>query len=264
MSSIRDISVDFIIKGDFNPRKNFDSEHIRQLAGSIRRDGLWNPIILRERHDGKYDLIAGECRLRAVKRIGRTKIRARVLRINDEEAKLLALKTNVMRRDLNPIEEAQGIKKLADMEWSAKKIAKHLNKSLTWVYTRMQLIENASEGLQNAVLTEQLPLTSAVKRSELPEALQGPVASKAIQERLNTKEIAKLVDLLKMARNDSNIEFFLRTPMKDLFNPGHYLGASRAGSRNNGDMTSVECDCGIRYLINWGKGQVVSERLNGE
>lgn len=266
MSGVRDILVDFVIKGDFNPRKNFDPEHIRELAGSIKRDGLWNPIIVRERHDMKYDLVAGECRLRAVKRIGRTKIRARVLRINDEEAKLLALKTNVMRRDLNPIEQAQGMKKLADIGWSLKKIAKHLNKSSKWVSTRLRLSENASEGLQHAVLTGQVCLTSAVKISELPEGLQGPVTSKAIKERLNVKEIEKLVELLMMAEHDSNVKFLLRTPMKDFFNPAHYVGASKVrSSRNNGDMTSIKCDCGIKYLIDWARGQVVSERgVNGE
>ena len=96
MDNIRDVAVDLVVKGGLNPRRRFDSEHIKELAGSIKRDGLWNPIIVRECSDGKYDLIAGECRLRAVKRIGLVNIRARILRIDDEEAKLLALKTNVM------------------------------------------------------------------------------------------------------------------------------------------------------------------------
>ena len=88
MDNIRDIAVDLVVAGGLNLRKNFDSEHIRELAGSIKRDGLWNPIIVRGRSDGKYELIAGECRLRAVKRIGLVNIRARILRIDDEEAKL--------------------------------------------------------------------------------------------------------------------------------------------------------------------------------
>lgn len=265
MGKVRDITVKSVDTGSFNPRKSFDSGHIRELAGSIKRDGLWNPIIVRERHDGKYDLIAGECRLRATKRLGRTRIRARILRIDDEEAKLLALKTNVMRRDLNPIEEAQGIKKLADMGWSVETIAKHLNKGSKWVSFRLRLSENASEGLQYAVLTGQICLTSAVKISELPEGLQGPVTSKAIKERLNVQEIKKLVELLEMAKHYSNVEFLLKTPMKEFFNPAPYRGASGVrNSRNNGDMTSIKCDCGMKYFIDWGKSQVVSERVNGE
>jgi len=264
MDNVRDIAVDFVVKSNFNPRKNFDSRHIRELAGSIRRDGLWNPIIVRERSDGKYDLIAGECRLRAVKRIGLINIRARILRINDEEAKLLALKTNVMRRNLNPIEEAQGIKRLVDTGWSLKRIAKDLNKSLTWVYTRLKLAKNASEGLQNAVLTEQVTFTSAVKISELPEGLQGPVASKAINERLNSKEIEKLVDLLKVAEHDSDIEYLLKTPMKDFFNPPPYGAMSRHNNRKNRNTTSIQCNCGINYIVDWVNGHVVSERVNGQ
>ena len=264
MHSIRDIAIDLVVKGNFNPRKNFDSEHIRQLAGSIKRDGLWNPIIVRERLDGKYDLIAGECRLRAAERIGLVNIRARILKIDDEEAKLLALKTNVMRRDLNPIEEAQGIKRLVDMGWSLKKIAKELNKSYTWVYTRLKLAENASEGLQNAVLTEQVTFTSAVNISELPEGLQGPVVSKAIKERLNSKEIEKLVDLLKVAKENSEISFILERPMKNFFNPPPYGGMSSShDNRKNGDLTSIKCKCGVNYIVDWVNGQVVSERVNG-
>lgn len=263
MHNIRDIAVDRVVKGNFNPRRNFDPKHIRELAGSIKRDGLWNPIIVNERSDGKYDLIAGECRLRAVKRIGLVNIRANVLRIDDEEAKLLALKTNVMRRDLNPIEEAQGIKRLVDIGWSLKKIARELDKSLSWVYTRLRLAENASEGLQNAVLTEQVTFSSAVKISELPEGLQGPVASKAINERLNLKEIEKLVDLLKVAKQNSDIEFLLKTPMKGFFNPAPYGAMSkRHNNGENRNMTRIECNCGIDYIVDWVNGRIVSDRVN--
>lgn len=265
MDNIRDIAVDLVAKGNFNPRKNFDPKHIKELAGSIKRDGLWNPIMVRERSDGKYDLIAGECRLRASKRLGLVNIRARVLRIDDEEANLLALKTNVMRRDLNPIEEGHGVKKLVDTGWSLKKIAKDLNKSLSWVYTRLKLAENSSEGLQNAVLTEQVTFTSAVKISELPEGLQGPVVSKIIKERLNSKEVEKLVDLLKVAEQDSDIELLLRMPMKGFFDPAPYGAMSkRHNNRNNGGMTSIQCDCGINYIVDWANGHVISERGNGQ
>lgn len=265
MDNIRDVAVDLVVKGGLNPRRRFDSEHIKELAGSIKRDGLWNPIIVRECSDGKYDLIAGECRLRAVKRIGLVNIRARILRIDDEEAKLLALKTNVMRRDLNPVEEGQGIRKLVDIGWSLKKIAKNLNKSLTWVYTRLKLAENGSEGLQNAVLTEQITFTSAVKISELPEGLQGPVVSKAIKERLNSKEIEKLVDLLKMAEQYSDIELLLKKPMEGFFNSAPYgLMSKKHNNGNNGGITSIRCNCGINYIIDWVNGSVVSERVNGQ
>ena len=255
-----EVPVDFIVTGRFNPRRTFDREYIKELAGSIRRDGQWNPVILRQRSDDKYDIIAGECRLRAVKKLGLMRIKARVLNVDDEEANLLALKTNLMRRDMNPVEEGHGIKRLIDMGWSLNKVAKELNKSQTWILFRLKLVENASEGLQNAVLNDGIRLLSAVKIAELPEGLQGPVASKTIRERLNFKEVERLVDLLKLTHNNSDLELLLGTPFKEFVN----LSSSEArvkieSSRKNKNVTVVDCECGIRYVVDWVNRCIVSE-----
>jgi len=262
IGTIREIPVDLVVKGHFNPRKTFDLEHIKELQGSIQRDGLWNPIIVRKRLDGKYDLIAGECRLRAVERLRMTAIKAMILNIDDGEASLLALKTNLMRRDLNPIEEAHGIKKLVDMGWSLDKVAQELDKSRTWVFYRLKLAENTSEGLQNALLTEQIPLMSAVKIAELPEGMQGPVTGKAIRERLNVKEVERLVDLLKLADNNSDLELLLGTPFKELMKLSpNEVRAKIETSRKNRNVTVVECECGIKHIVDWVNRHIVSEKV---
>jgi ParB family chromosome partitioning protein len=257
---ITEISVNSIITGRFNPRKAFDEEHIKELANSIMKDGQWDPIIVRRLSD-HYELIAGECRLRAVKRLGLSSIQARVLDVDDDEANLLALKTNVMRRDLTPVEEAYGIKKLIDAGWSLQKVAKELDKSQTWVFYRLKLAENASEGLRNAVLTQEIPLSSAVKIAELPEGLQGPVISKVIRERLNTKEVEGLVDLLKSSDNESDLELFLGMPLKELMRPDSDGVKTRIKtSRKNRNITVVECECGIKHIVDWINRKVVMER----
>ena len=255
-----EVPIDLIVTGRFNPRRTFDPEHLKELAGSIRREGQWNPVMLRRRSDKKYDIIAGECRLRAVKKLGLLAIKARVLNIDDEEANLLALKTNLMRRDMNPVEEGHGIKKLISMGWSLQKIARELNKSQTWIVFRLKLVENASEGLQNALLNDEIRLMSAIKIAELPEGLQGPVASKTIRERLNFKEVERLVDLLKLAHNNSDLELLLGTPFKEFMN----LSSSQArvkieSSRKNRNVTVVECGCGTRYVVDWVNRCIVSE-----
>jgi len=258
---LKEIPVDSIVIGRYNPRKTFDSEHIKELAGSIQRDGQWDPIIVKQGSD-RYELIAGECRLRAVKKLGLTTIQARVLNVDDNEAHLLALKTNVMRRDLNPIEEAHGVKKLIDMGWSLRKVAKELNKSQTWAFYRLKLAENASEGLQNAVLTHEIPLTSAIKIAELPEGLQGPVTSKAIRERLNVKEVERLVDLLKSADNDSDLELLIGTPFKELMRLSPVEVRTKIEtSRKNRNATVVECECGTRHIVDWVNRYIVSEKV---
>jgi ParB family chromosome partitioning protein len=258
--SITEIPVDLVIIGQFNPRKTFDSEHIKELANSISRDGQWDPIIVRQT-SGHYELIAGECRLRAVKKLGLSTVQARVLDIDDEEANLLALKTNLMRRDLNPVEEAFGVKKLIDTGWTLQKVAKELNKSQTWVFYRLKLAENASEGLRNAVLANEIPLTSAIKIVELPEGLQGPVISKVVRERLNVKEVERLVDLLKEA-NDDDLELLLGTPFKELMRlNSNEVKTKIKTSRKNRNITMVECECGTKYIIDWVNREVVSERV---
>ena len=77
--TIKEIPIDMIETGRFNPRKTFSSEHIQQLSASIKRDGQWNPIIVRSNGNGKYDLLAGECRLRAIKKLKFSTIKARII-----------------------------------------------------------------------------------------------------------------------------------------------------------------------------------------
>lgn len=261
---VTEIPVDLIIVGDFNPRKFFDSGHIRELAGSIKRDGQWNPIIVKKNTKG-YDLIAGECRLRATQKLGYNSIKARILDIDDEEAYLLALKTNVLRRDMNAIEEGFGIKKLIDKGWSVDRVAKELNKSKSWVYFREKLFRNASDGLKNAIIQQIIPLTYAVEISELPEGLQGPVVEKTIRHRLNFKEVDFLVDILKGARTPEEIESILTAPREKILK---WLISGNPPIRGleelDTDFSITECDCGAKFMVDWKSHKMVSEENYGD
>lgn len=251
--------VDLIITGDFNPRKDFAPEHIEELARSIRRDGQWNPIILRRRPDKKYDLIAGECRLRAIKKLGLDRIKARVLSVDDEEASLLALKTNLMRLDLNAVEEAYGIKKLTDMDWSLEKVAKELDKSTTWVFYRLKLAENASEGLQNAIITQTIPLSYAFKISELPKGLQGPAVEKVVRDRLNLEETGELVRLLKAASTPEELESIFKASKEQIISQAIFR-SSFSNTKGTNSNTIIECSCGKKFVIDWTSNHVISEQ----
>lgn len=258
---VTDIPVDLIIVGDFNPRKFFDSKHIRELAGSIKRDGQWNPIIVKKNTKG-YDLIAGECRLRAFELLGLLKIRARVVNIDDEEAHLLALKTNLMRRNLNPIEEAEAIKNLVNEDWPPNKIARELDKNIQWIYKRIKLAKQASEGIKNALMDKQITFSAALEIANLPEGLQGPVAGKAIKERLNFNETKKLVKLIKLAENAKDLELFLSTPLKEFITLSYkQLDTKRHTSRIHNGITVLNCDCGTKIIIDWQKRCVVDEKV---
>jgi len=258
----RNLSLELILPSEMNPRKNFDPTYIEELAKSMKRDGQWDPIIVRKNNGGMYELIAGECRLRAAKSIGLKSLRARVLETTDEESLLLALKTNVIRHNLNPVEEANALTELARAKKDLKEVIKALNKSRTWISNRLKLAQNATEGVRNAVLKEELPLVSAIKITELPEGLQGPVASKAIRERLNTKEVEKLVELFKKTSGDAEVEFLLRTPVKDYMRSVPYISKKGVKPRFDRKKPSVmRCECGSLYIIDWTGGRIVSEKV---
>ena len=91
-----------------NNKEAIAKEFKKELAESIKKDGQWDPILVKPNSHG-YDLISGECRLKAIRRLGFEKINARILNVTVDEAHLLALKANLMRRDLNPIEEAEAV-----------------------------------------------------------------------------------------------------------------------------------------------------------
>ena len=256
-----DIPIELIVPSCFNPRKEFDPGYIRELAKSMKRDGQWDPIIAR-RNNGRYELIAGECRLKAAKLIGLKSLKTRILETSNDEALLLALKTNIIRHNLNPVEEANALKELIKVKKDLKEVVKALNKSRTWVSNRLKLAKNATKGLKNAVLKEELALLSAIKIAELPEGLQGPVASKAVRERLNIEEVKKLVELFKKASGDDEIEFLLKTPVKDFIRSVPYSGKRRATLRHDKSQpTLMKCECGSMYIIDWASCRIVSEKV---
>ena len=96
------------------PRESFDEERLQDLAASISRHGLIQPVIVRRLEDGYYQIIAGERRWRAARMAGLLEIPVRVLQADDRSVSELALVENLQREDLNPMEEARGYQELID------------------------------------------------------------------------------------------------------------------------------------------------------
>lgn len=260
---IEEIPLERILTGHYNPRNAFDPDYIAELVASIKKDGQWDPIIVRARSDGKYDLIAGECRLMAHRKLGLSSIKGRILEIKEDEAHLLALKTNLVRSNLNPVEEAEGIRKLIQEGWRGKRISEELGKSQTWVSLRLKLAKNAGKGLKNAIIKQIIPLTHATEISELPRGLQGPVVEKVVRSRLNLDEIKRLVNLLKTAKTARELKSILEMPREKL-NSAIFTTPNRNPSRNVNTITTVRCKCGVQYMVDWRNKRMVSvEKING-
>lgn len=163
------IKIDKIVMGPFSLREKINEEHLNSIAESLKVDGQWNPIIVRRsKKEGYYDLISGEYRVRAAKKIGWDDIEANVKDIDDIEAHFLALKTNLIRQSLSEIEEGMAIRQyMTDYELTQKDIAEKLGKSEAWVSKRLALVLKIANEVRDALLSEEISLAQAVIISQI-------------------------------------------------------------------------------------------------
>lgn len=123
------------------PRKNFPDESLSELADSIREHGVLQPILVRPVSGGSYRIVAGERRWRAARLAGLDSVPVIIKDMSDAEAFSVALVENLQREDLNPVEEAEGYKQLADMQgWTQEQIASKVGKSRPSVANAMRLL----------------------------------------------------------------------------------------------------------------------------
>ena len=128
------------------PRKYFDKEALAELATSILENGLLQPILVREREEGRYQIIAGERRFRASKLAGLSEISAIILDKSDRDVAEIALIENIQREDLNPIEEAMAYRALAsDYELTQEELSAKVGKSRSAIANSMRLLDLPEE-----------------------------------------------------------------------------------------------------------------------
>ena len=113
-SKLIQLPIGIIHPSSSQPRKEFDEIELAGLAESIRRNGILQPITVRRRADGCYELIAGERRLRAARLAGLAEVPCILMKADNRKAAILGLVENVQRADLNPFEEAEAIRKMID------------------------------------------------------------------------------------------------------------------------------------------------------
>lgn len=139
------------------PRKDFDEEALRELADSIERHGLIQPIVVRPNLDGTYMIIAGERRWRACRMAGLNQVPVIIKDTDDRTLMELALIENLQREDLNPVEEALGYKALIeDFELTQEEVAKRMGKSRSAVTNALRLLnlnEAETEALRKGMIT---------------------------------------------------------------------------------------------------------------
>jgi ParB family transcriptional regulator, chromosome partitioning protein len=155
---VRKIPVSKIIPNRFQPRTIFDEEKIEELALTIRTHGIIQPIVVRECEDGKFEIIAGERRWRAVQKLGWSEIPAIVKNLNDKETASVALIENLQREELTPIEEAMAYAKLLELHnLTQEALAQRLGKGQSTIANKLRLLklpQEVQEALLHRTITE--------------------------------------------------------------------------------------------------------------
>lgn len=148
-NELMDIDMAMVVPTEAQPRQSFKEDTIKELAESIEKNGLLQPIVVRPMEKGKYQIIAGERRYRAFKKLGRTMIPAIVRDYEDEEVDKLQLVENVQREDLNPYDEAIAYLKLKE-KYGLKQedIAKAVGKSRPYISNMTRLLSLEDEILE--------------------------------------------------------------------------------------------------------------------
>jgi len=143
---LRQLPVELIQRGKYQPRREMDAEALEELAQSIRQQGIMQPIVVRLISEGCYEIIAGERRWRASQIAGLDRIPAIIREVPDEAAIAMALIENIQRENLNAMEEAVALKRLQDeFELTQGEVAEAIGKSRTTVTNLLRLINLTEE-----------------------------------------------------------------------------------------------------------------------
>ncbi|MGI6697811.1 MAG: ParB/RepB/Spo0J family partition protein [Clostridiales bacterium] len=192
---IREIPVNDIAPNRKQPRQNFDAEKMDQLAGSINKHGVVQPIAVRKIDRG-YEIVAGERRWRAARMAGLKTVPAVVMDLDEKQAMEIALVENLQREDLNPIEEAEAYKTLMDeFGLTQEEISNAVGKSRPAITNTLRLLSLCTE-VQGLVKENLLSAGHARALIVLGEKQQKEAAEKILKEQLNVRETEKLVSKL--------------------------------------------------------------------
>ena len=180
--------------GNFVIREKFDDAHVKEIADSFKVDGQWNPIIVRPKEDGRYELIAGHYRLQASKELGWEEIEATVKDLTNKDADFLSLKTNLMHSDMTATEKGKVINKIiTKYELTQKEISKRLGISEANVSQLLTLALSLHEDVSTALNNGKINYTIASIIGSLNTKLQ-PKFLKIILDR----KISKSMDAIKL------------------------------------------------------------------
>jgi len=197
--NIVSINLSQVSPGRFQPRKQFNPERHKELVASIKEKGIVQPILIRPVKNGKrFEIIAGERRLRAAKELGLEEIPAIIKKVSDEEALEISLIENIQREELNPIEEAHAYKELIDkFNLAQEDIAKAVGKDRSTISNTLRLLKLPKK-IQDYVSREKLSMGHARAILGIEnEKQQIKIADEVARKGLSVRETEGLVNRSK-------------------------------------------------------------------
>ena len=196
-NTIRDLEISQIKPSQYQPRRTFAPDQLTELAQSLAKNGLLQPIVVRQVGAQQYEIIAGERRFRAAQQLKWKTIPALVRNYSDQQSASLALIENLQRQDLNPIEEARAYKKLAAMNnLRQEDLAAQLGKSQSYIANKLRLLK-LDATVQQALIAGQITPRHGRALVSLTASQQQTALHKILQQQLNVAATERLVKQLK-------------------------------------------------------------------
>ncbi|HJS66628.1 MAG TPA: ParB/RepB/Spo0J family partition protein [Nitrospiraceae bacterium] len=215
-SEVQHLKVGSIVPNRYQPRQTFSSQELNELTDSLKQSGLLQPILVRRKGDGIFELISGERRWRAAKEAGLETIQAVIRNCGDEESVVLALVENLQREDLNPMEMARAYYRMMnEFGLTQDIIARRIGCERSSIANVVRLIQLPSE-IQQLIESNQLSMGHAKVILSLPgQNEQLKIAQLAVSKALSVRETEKIVGSLLTGKKRVAKEL-RRTPWSDV------------------------------------------------
>ena len=199
------LPISDLVPNKYQPRKNFDDDNLEDLTNSIKERGMIQPIIVRKSNNenSKFEIIAGERRWLAAQRAGIHNVPVVITEADDLKSLEFAIVENVQRHDLNPLEEAQGYKRLIDeFSYDQEKVSKFIGKSRSYITNSLRILTLPNDVIK---LIESKKLSTGHAKILVGLENASFVANKILENKLSVRQAENFVQLFKKKRQKSKI-----------------------------------------------------------
>ena len=197
------LSISDLVPNKYQPRKIFEETNLEDLSNSIKERGMIQPIIVRKSNNdvSKFEIIAGERRWLAAQKAGLHEVPVVITEADDLKSLELAIVENVQRNDLNPLEEAQGYKRLIDeFSYDQEKVSKFIGKSRSYITNSLRILTLPEDVIK---LIEKQKLTSGHAKILVGLENASFVANKIVEKKLSVRQAENFVQLFKNKKQRS-------------------------------------------------------------